>query len=58
MSDNEHTIKYLLAHRNRILKKLPKIHKEGDLDKVERYMKAIKDITFEVERMKREMKDE
>lgn len=58
MSDIKDDIKFLLAHRNRILKKLPKIHKQGDLEKVERYMKAIQDLTQEVEKMKRELKDE
>lgn len=58
MSDTEKDIKYLLAHRNRILKKLPKIHKQGNLEKVERYMEAINTLTLQVERMKRELKDE
>jgi mevalonate kinase len=58
VTDTEKDIKYLLAHRNRILKKLPKIHKQGDFEKVERYMKAIQELTQTVERMKRELEDE
>ena len=48
----EDDIKYLLAHRNRILDKLPKVYRKGEDRKLDTYMKAIEDLTREIERLK------
>lgn len=45
-------IKYLLAHRNRILDKLPSVYRKGEDKKLDTYMKAIEDLTKEIERLK------
>lgn len=48
----EDDIRYLLAHRNRILDKLPSVYRKGEDEKLDRYMKAIEDLTREIERLK------
>lgn len=50
----EDDIKYLLAHRNRILDKLPEIHRRHGDEKLAVYMKAIMDITKQIEELKAE----
>jgi hypothetical protein len=58
MTDTKNTIKYLLAHRNKILRKLPQVHRKGDTEKVERYMEAIQHLTKVIEGMKADLREE